>query len=1364
MTRRHHIAAVALAALVVAHVWARPAGAAQVSLRGLDSTAVTSAELGDTLSLEIVVDAGQEELSGFSLFLSYDSDTFRLLPAAEIGGIVEPFARGPYLDGIILTNRVEEIGDEVFLSYAEASGVQRLTATGEGVAATFRLQVVRRPAGDLARIAIEERGHDRASHYVATEAPGEERAFAPPLGSLDLRITGFKIQPLPDIEVVAGELDTVYADLGGFVDQEGATVMWSVSFVAELGTVIDARNQVTMEPLGFVGDTTVTFTALELSEGNEDAHTVAVRVLSRPVISGLPPSVVFAEDGVSAPLDLDGLVSDRDDSPEDLRWTASGGSFVTVTIDTAQRRATFAAAANASGADTVALTVTDPGGLAATDSLPVVVQQVNDPPRILERDPLYPVLGTDGVTVPLEEFIEDVDDPVETLQVLHPVEGGLAVRISDDGRSLEVRGTSTGRGIVRLVVQDPSGDRAAGRQVAVVLPPGASVPPEIGPLPVLRFYGGSVGALSLDDLVRDDGGVGNLEWSAVPDSGLSNPLVTGGALAVAATAGFVGRSALRLTVRDGDGNEDAAYLAVEVLDVASAAPPLINAPPKLGVVAGGTADSLDLDPLVDDPDDGDDRLEWAVSGSQDLDVGYDPQERLLTISAPGGVAGLRAVTLTVADPDGNADTVTIPVLVAEADGIPALAQMATAVLDSVGAESRIDLDDIAFDAVDRESELFWSAVSEPGVEISLDPVTHLLRLKRVEDGQQPPPLTSRVVLTVADTDGKEASVILEVALPPVFELAPIPDIAFYTGSVDSTLDLDDYVVTAAPVDLDWAVATPQDLTASIDTVTHRVSLAARLTGFIGSEVILLTATDGTGRSRTIQVRASVLGRGLTPQIRSFGQLQVLAGQEDRSVNLDEYVVDDDPDSELTWTVTQPPGMSVTVVGPGNTLAVLAQPSTAGPNQVQLLVGDPAGNVANALLEVLVLLGGEPPVIAELPQLLVAAGGPETALSLDLYVDDADTPVEQLAWEITAEPGVAARIVDRRLLVSVPAGESGVRNLLVAVTDPEGNQDEAELTVLIEGDDVAPGFAVELNRSPATSDLVEIAITPDEPLIEPPYVELAGVPAEVESRGDGSFLASYSVPAAQGDQRLSVYVRGSDRAGNQGERQLVVALQWMVESGGSLSAVDGLASLNVPRAASGAGNLASLRRLDTREAPAGTEGQPVYEVGMSPTGDLLHPVVLNLFAGSQVNADVGILRWDPDTEEWEELPTAVDEDTGWLSTPIDGEGLYRLGRTSAENRRQTRKLVNHPNPFPSAGSEGTTIEYTLTVPGTVRLHILNALGQRVRLLVSDEDQGVGTWTARWDGRDAAGRRLASGVYFYQLVEGGAARTRAMLLLH
>jgi len=51
---------------------------------------------------------------------------------------------------------------------------------------------------------------------------------------------------------------------------------------------------------------------------------------------------------------------------------------------------------------------------------------------------------------------------------------------------------------------------------------------------------------------------------------------------------------------------------------------------------------------------------------------------------------------------------------------------------------------------------------------------------------------------------------------------------------------------------------------------------------------------------------------------------------------------------------------------------------------------------------------------------------------------------------------------------------------------------------------------------------------------------------------------------------------------------------------------------------------------------------------------------------------------------------------------------------------------------------------------------------VRTLV-DGDQVAGQQVAIWDGRDAAGRRLASGVYVYRLTSAQGVLTRKMVLL-
>jgi hypothetical protein len=84
--------------------------------------------------------------------------------------------------------------------------------------------------------------------------------------------------------------------------------------------------------------------------------------------------------------------------------------------------------------------------------------------------------------------------------------------------------------------------------------------------------------------------------------------------------------------------------------------------------------------------------------------------------------------------------------------------------------------------------------------------------------------------------------------------------------------------------------------------------------------------------------------------------------------------------------------------------------------------------------------------------------------------------------------------------------------------------------------------------------------------------------------------------------------------------------------------------------------------------------------------------------------------------------------------------------------------NVPNPF----NPETTISYQLPESGRVLLTVYTSLGQEVRTLV-DEVQEIGQYTIRWDGRDAAGRQVASGVYFYKMAAENFGDTKRMMLL-
>ena len=84
--------------------------------------------------------------------------------------------------------------------------------------------------------------------------------------------------------------------------------------------------------------------------------------------------------------------------------------------------------------------------------------------------------------------------------------------------------------------------------------------------------------------------------------------------------------------------------------------------------------------------------------------------------------------------------------------------------------------------------------------------------------------------------------------------------------------------------------------------------------------------------------------------------------------------------------------------------------------------------------------------------------------------------------------------------------------------------------------------------------------------------------------------------------------------------------------------------------------------------------------------------------------------------------------------------------------------SYPNPF----NAEVAIPFQVARAGRVRLEIFNLVGQRVRLLV-DEERPVGFYRMIWDGRDGAGRAVASGVYFYRLQAGERTASRRMLLL-
>lgn len=118
------------------------------------------------------------------------------------------------------------------------------------------------------------------------------------------------------------------------------------------------------------------------------------------------------------------------------------------------------------------------------------------------------------------------------------------------------------------------------------------------------------------------------------------------------------------------------------------------------------------------------------------------------------------------------------------------------------------------------------------------------------------------------------------------------------------------------------------------------------------------------------------------------------------------------------------------------------------------------------------------------------------------------------------------------------------------------------------------------------------------------------------------------------------------------------------------------------------------------------------------------------------------------------------DPGWT---IDNIKIISGTATSTDDLLNPVELQailhqNFPNPF----NPETTISYSLAKAADVRLQIYNLKGQLIRSFEA-YGKAAGKHSLAFDGLDAKGQSLASGMYFYRLQAGDSVQQRKMILM-
>ena len=132
-----------------------------------------------------------------------------------------------------------------------------------------------------------------------------------------------------------------------------------------------------------------------------------------------------------------------------------------------------------------------------------------------------------------------------------------------------------------------------------------------------------------------------------------------------------------------------------------------------------------------------------------------------------------------------------------------------------------------------------------------------------------------------------------------------------------------------------------------------------------------------------------------------------------------------------------------------------------------------------------------------------------------------------------------------------------------------------------------------------------------------------------------------------------------------------------------------------------------------------------------------------------------------SNNWEEVTTNRYGKT--LAAKSKKLGLFRVFTSNFRKNENTFEKMsfelnaNYPNPF----NPSTTIPFSLKESGQMSIVIYNSLGQKVKTLFSGT-MPSGENTLTWDGTNASGQKVASGIYFYKLISAQKTLTRRMVL--
>jgi hypothetical protein len=208
-------------------------------------------------------------------------------------------------------------------------------------------------------------------------------------------------------------------------------------------------------------------------------------------------------------------------------------------------------------------------------------------------------------------------------------------------------------------------------------------------------------------------------------------------------------------------------------------------------------------------------------------------------------------------------------------------------------------------------------------------------------------------------------------------------------------------------------------------------------------------------------------------------------------------------------------------------------------------------------------------------------------------------------------------------------------------------------------------------------------------------------------------------------------------------------------------------LEIDAAGAAPGATTVLRVTGTARDIYGAQGiQRYFEVSPTNNTGLNATVVVHYDhseLGGIAEADLTHYASDDGGNDWQCYAGVVNESANTVtSTGIPSLALLTLGADTASlddvagKPGVTRFVSAGPNPF----SEGTRVVFEVADTRPVRIAVYDILGRQVATL-EDGVLPADRYEVTWHGRDAAGRQVATGVYFCRMTAGDVVQTQKIV---